>query len=219
MDAKVLLNEWGVRRSGSRSVPSRSRRFLRDQVVFDRLLKDRGEGRDHCVHAARRQPAGRDLPAPIFINVLDRDRVERLLGEVRQQVEFEPRAEVVEAGLAQSAARATTLLFAPFDPLRRELAGARLAARQAAALLLPSRRPKGRAARVGSKRSVGAGLEAHAPACSLAPARTPRLSERLLRDAEDEDGEGASRRIFDAPPVRIRRFVCGKRCSGSADGK
>lgn len=57
-----------------------------DIAVLDSDLQDRGKRREHLVDGRRRKTSLCDLRPPVPIDSLNRDRVEPVIGEVREDV-------------------------------------------------------------------------------------------------------------------------------------
>ena len=104
-----------VRRSGWEPPTASLRDVPCDEFVLDGGLQNRGQRRQCLVDRRRADPAVGHLPAAVPVDVFDRDLVEALAREHRQQVAAEPPLQVLGAGIAQPLPAAAAL-----EPYGRE---------------------------------------------------------------------------------------------------
>jgi hypothetical protein len=113
-----------VRLGGWQPPATPLRRVASDQLVFDRRLEYRGEGREHFVDRGRAERSLPHLRQPEVIDVGDRDLVHRHPGEMGKQMLKAP----LQVGLTsrrQASLAPPTFVFLAEDPGAGELLKAR----------------------------------------------------------------------------------------------
>src|SRR5450759_3597505 len=97
------------------------RRVPVDDLVLDRDLEDAGERRDRFVDRRRSEFPVTDLSDSIGVDVLDRDLVDAVRGEGREDMTHEPPFEVLSALGRKPSSCLAALRRLALEPLRSEL--------------------------------------------------------------------------------------------------